>query len=101
VVLPVGLKANWSLGKGLGRAGRRNLLTIKCSKSRDKIGVTEIGCISLNSVGGLTLGIGVLTAHFLAAGQIPQLSMILKICVTTGAKTPTHLRNNQNGDFLT
>ena len=97
----MGLNANWSLSKDLGKAGRRNLLTIKCSKSRDRIGVTEIGRKSLNSVGGLTLGIGVTTAHFQAAGQMPQLRMILKTCVTTGAKTPAHLRNNQYGSLST
>ena len=44
--------------------------------------------------GRLTLGIGVTTAHF-QVGQVPHLRMILKTCVTIGAKTPAHLQNNQ------
>jgi hypothetical protein len=66
--------------------------------------VTEIRCRCLNSVGGLTLVIGV---HIIVVHISKQLdryhkfSMMLTICVTIGAKTPAHLQNNQYGSLST
>ena len=52
----------------------------------DKTGVSEIGRKSLwMSVGGLTLGIGRMSAHFHSMGTVPSRKLLLKIAQTGGA----------------
>jgi hypothetical protein len=42
VMLPVGLKANWSLSRGLGKAGRKSLDTTSRLNNRDGLEVAGI-----------------------------------------------------------
>jgi hypothetical protein len=55
----------------LGKEGKRCHLTNKRSKTRDKIGVAEIGLTSEKEVGGLILGIGVIIQCFQESGEMP------------------------------
>ena len=62
VVLPVGLKANWSLNMSDGITGKIQRLTISFSVSLLRRGVTDIGRKSEKLAGLDTLGTGVTSA---------------------------------------
>ena len=56
--------------------------TTKSSKTLDKIGVKEIGGVSLSHRGCFTFGMGMMLEHFHGMGTSPVESDVLKIFVT-------------------
>ena len=60
---------------------------INFSRHIDKTGFREIGRKSLwMSIGGLTLGIGRMSAHFHSMGTVLSCRLLLKIAQTGGAR---------------
>ena len=78
---PYCLGSTWMLGMPIIQS------QMAFSRHFDKTDVREIGRKSLwMSVGGLTLGIGRMSAHFHSMGTVPSRILLLKIAQTGGAR---------------